>query len=149
MRGVPNLHYGFGTELDKYFVFDDPDWDYTTYDFSTWAADVAETAEILDATDADLGQFRDVGGKIIFWTGWSDPALTALGTIDYYERLEAGDAAVHDYARLFMLPGVLHCGGGPGPDSVDWLTAIEDWVERETPPAAWSRPSSGPPGSRS
>ena len=135
--GVPNLHYGFGTELYKYFVFDDPGWDYTSYDFSTWARDVAQTAEILDATDTDLGRFRDAGGKIIFWTGWSDPALTALGTIDYYERLEAGEAgeaAVRDYARLFMLPGVLHCGGGPGPDSVDWLTAIEDWVERATPP---------------
>lgn len=133
-RGVPNLHFGFGTELYRYFVFDDPDWDYTSYDFSTWAQDVAQTAEVLDATDADLGRFRDGGGKIIFWTGWSDPALTALGTIDYYERVAAGDATVRDYARLFMLPGVLHCGGGPGPDSVDWLTAIEDWVERATPP---------------
>ena len=147
-RGVPNLHYGFGTELYKYFVFDDPDWDYTSYDFSTWAEDVAETAEILDATDADLGPFRDAGGKIIFWTGWSDPALTALGTIDYYERLEASDAAVRDYARLFMLPGVLHCGGGPGPDTFDWLTAIEDWVERETAPArlvAATRGAAGEP----
>ena len=133
-RGVPNLHYGFGTELYKYFVFDDPNWDYTSYDFSTWAEDVAQTAEVLDATDTDLDPLRDAGGKIIFWTGWSDPALTALGMIDYYERVEAGDAAVRDYARLFMLPGVLHCGGGPGPDRVDWLTAIEDWVERGTPP---------------
>jgi len=133
-RGVPNLHYGFGTELYKYFVFDDPDWDYTRYDFSTWAEDVAETAEILDATDTDLGRFRDAGGKMLFWTGWSDPALTPLGTIDYYEQLEAGDAAARDYARLFMLPGVLHCGGGPGPDRVDWLTAIADWVERDIPP---------------
>lgn len=135
---VPNLHYGFGTELYKYFVFDDPDWDYTSYDFSTWAQDVAETAALLDATDTDLGRFRDLGGKIIFWTGWSDPALTALGAIDYYERVETGETAgeveVREYARLFMLPGVLHCGGGPGPDSVDWLTAIEDWVERATPP---------------
>lgn len=135
---MPNLHYGFGTELYKYFVFDDPAWDYTSYDFSTWAQDVAETAELLDATDTDLGRFRDEGGKIIFWTGWSDPALTALGTIDYYERIEAGEsageAALRDYARLFMLPGVLHCGGGRGPDSVDWLTAIEDWVEHVTPP---------------
>ena len=133
-RMIPNLHYGFGTELYKYFVFGDPAWDYTRYDFSTWTEDVAETAEILNATESDLGPFRDAGGKIIFWTGWSDPALTALGTIDYYERVQANDAAVREYARLFMLPGVLHCGGGPGPDNVDWLRAIEDWVERDTPP---------------
>ena len=61
--GAPNLHYGFGTELYKYFVFSDPDWDYTTYDFSTWADDVAETAEILDATDPNIGPFRDAGGS--------------------------------------------------------------------------------------
>ena len=133
-RGVPNLHYGFGTELYKHFVFDDPDWDYTRYDFSTWAEDVAETAAILDATDTELGPFRDSGGKLILWTGWSDSAITALGTIGYYEDVEAGDAAVREYSRLFMLPGVLHCGGGRGPDSVDWLTAIENWVERDRPP---------------
>ena len=133
-RGVPNLHYGFGTELYKYFVFDDPDWDYTRYDFSTWADDVAEAATVLDATDSDLGRFRDAGGKLILWTGWSDPALTALGTIDYYEQVVAGDPSASAYARLFMLPGVLHCGGGPGPDQVDWLTAIAAWVEQGEPP---------------
>ncbi len=133
-RGVPNLHYGFGTELYKNFVFDDPDWDYTHYDFSTWADDVAETATLLDATEPDLGPFRDAGGKLILWTGWSDPALTALGTIDYYEQVIAGDPSAREYARLFMLPGVLHCGGGPGPDQVDWLTAIAAWVEEGEPP---------------
>ena len=122
--GIPNAQYGFGTELFKYFVFDDPDWDYTQYGFSTWKEDVAETAAILNATDTDLSAFRDSGGKIIYWTGWSDLALAPLGTIDYYERLEAGDPAARDYARLYMLPGVLHCAGGPGPDRVDWVEAI-------------------------
>ena len=133
-RGVPNLHYGFGTELYNYFVFDDPDWDYAHYDFSTWADDVAETAALLDATESDLGPFRDAGGKLILWTGWSDSALTALGTIDYYEEVVAGDPSAREYARLFMLPGVLHCGGGPGPDQVDWLTAIAAWVEEGESP---------------
>ena len=127
--GIPNAQYGFGTELFKYFVFGDPDWDYTQYDFSTWQDDVAETAAILNATDTDLSRFRDAGGKIIYWTGWSDLALAPLGTIDYYERLAAGDPAASDYARLYMLPGVLHCAGGPGPDRVDWVEAIRAWVE--------------------
>ena len=133
-QGVPNAHYGFGTELYKYFVFGDPDWDYTEYDFSTWEADTAATADILDATDTDLGRFRDVGGKIIYWSGWSDLALTPLGTIDYYERLESGDPAARDYSRLYLLPGVLHCGGGPGPDAVDWIDAIRTWVEEGRAP---------------
>ena len=67
--------------------------------------------------------------RIIYWTGWSDLALTPLGTIDYYVRLAADDAAARDYARLYMLPGVLHCAGGPGPDRVDWVEAIRAWVE--------------------
>ena len=127
--GAPSAQYGFGTELFKYFVFGDPDWDYTGYDFSTWQEDVAPTAAILNATDTDLGRFRDGGGRIIYWTGWSDLALTPLGTIDYYVRLAADDAAARDYARLYMLPGVLHCAGGPGPDRVDWVEAIRAWVE--------------------
>ncbi|MDE0830608.1 MAG: tannase/feruloyl esterase family alpha/beta hydrolase [Vicinamibacterales bacterium] len=145
--GAPNLHYGLGTELYKYFVFDDPDWDYTAYDFSTWSDDVAEASKILDATDPDLGPFRDAGGKLILWTGWSDSALTALGTIDYYDKVSALDPVATDYARLFMLPGVLHCGGGPGPDEVDWLTAIAAWVEQDAAPVRLvATKRSGPDG---
>ena len=127
--GVPNAQFGFGTELFKYFVFSDPEWDYTQYDFSTWAEDTAGTADILNATSTDLSAFRDRNGKIIYWTGWSDLALAPEGTIDYYEQLEAGDPSARDYARLYMLPGVLHCAGGPGPDRVDWVEAIRAWVE--------------------
>ena len=128
-RGVPSLQYGFGTNLSKYFVFSDPEWDYTAYDFSTWEEDSAATAEILNATDADLGPFRDAGGRIIYWTGWSDLALSAFGTIDYVERVRATDPRADDYTRLYLLPGVLHCGRGPGADKVDWLDAIRGWVE--------------------
>lgn len=124
-----SAQYGFGTELFKYFVFGDPDWDYTGYDFSTWEEDVAATAAVLNATDTDLSRFRDGGGRIIYWTGWSDLAIPPLGTIDYYQRLEAADPSARDYARLYMLPGVLHCAGGPGPDRVDWVEAIRAWVE--------------------
>ena len=128
-RGVPSLQYGFGTNLSKYFIFSDPEWDYTAYDFSAWEEDAAATAELLNATDPNLGPFRDAGGKIIYWTGWSDLALSALGTIDYVERVGATDPSADDYTRLYVLPGVLHCGGGPGADKVDWLDAIRGWVE--------------------
>ncbi len=132
--GVPNRQYGFGTNLFKYFIFSDPEWDYTTYDFSTWAEDSAATAAILNATDADLGPFRDAGGKIIYWTGWSDLALSAFGTIDYVERVHATDPSFSDYTRLYLLPGVLHCRGGPGPSEVNWLDAIRRWVEDDVRP---------------
>ena len=84
---------------------------------------------MVDAIATDLSLFHDSGGKIIYWTGWSDLALTPLGTIDYFEQLQASDSAARDYSRLYMLPGVLHCAGGPGPDQVDWVEAIRAWVE--------------------
>ena len=132
--GVPNAQYAFGTELLKYFVFSDPDWDYTTYDFSTWNEDSAPTASLLNATSSDLGRFRERGGKIVYWTGWSDLALPPQGTIDYFERVKARDPRADEYARLYMLPGVLHCAGGPGPDRVDWVDVIRAWVEEGRAP---------------
>ncbi len=132
--GVPNLQWAFGTEMYKYLIFDDPDFDYATYDFEGWQKDVAVADERLSATATDLSGLRDAGGKLLFWHGWSDPALTALGTIDYYEAVEAADPGVRDYSRLFLAPGVLHCVGGPGPDRVDLLSAIVDWVELGSAP---------------
>jgi len=132
--GAPNAHFAFGTQLFKYIIFDDPDFDYSAYDFSNWTDDVRRAAAILNATDTDLTPFKVAGGKLILFNGWSDPALTALGTIKYYEALAEGDPDAADYARLFLLPGVLHCAGGPGPDQVDWVAAIQDWVEHDNAP---------------
>ena len=111
--GIPNLHWAFGTEMFKYLIFDDPDFDYSRYDFTNWESDIAAADRLLSAVETDLSGLRDSGGKLLFWHGWSDPALTALGTIDYYEAVEARDPQVRDYSRLFLAPGVLHCGGGP------------------------------------
>ena len=132
--GVPSAQFGAGTELFRHFVFGDPDWDYTQYDFVNWEADTAPTAAVLNATDTDLPPFRDRGGKIVYWTGWSDHTLAPLATIAYYEALASGDPAASDYARLYMLPGVLHCAGGPGPDRVDWVEVIRAWVEEGRAP---------------
>jgi feruloyl esterase len=133
--GQPNLHMAFGTNMFKYIIYDDPSWDYSKYQFANFDQDTARAAEILNATDIDLTKFQESKGKLILWNGWSDSAITALGTIGYYEWMAAKDQAeVNDYARLFLLPGVLHCAGGPGPDKVDWLTAISDWVEKDVAP---------------
>ena len=57
-----------------------------------------------------------------------------MASIDYFEAAESRDAAVRDYFRLYMVPGFFHCAGGPGPDRVDWIDAIENWVERDEAP---------------
>jgi hypothetical protein len=127
--GIPSLHHQLGTQMYKYLFFDDPEWEYAGYDFSTWVSDTGAGAKVLNATDTDLTPFKVAGGKLILYNGWSDAAVTALGTIRYYEAVRRGDAEAEDYARLFLMPGVLHCGGGPGPDEVEWLDIIQRWVE--------------------
>lgn len=132
-RGV-SLQFLFGTEFFKYFVFGRRDWDYSTYDLSNWRRDTRAVAEILNADNPDLSAFNARGGKLIMAHGWADPALNPLTTIAYYERVRAAGGDVDDYVRLFMMPGVLHCTNGTGPDSVDWFTAIADWVEHGRAP---------------
>ncbi len=125
----PSLRYAFGTNLFKYLITSNPGWDYRTYDLSTWKKDSERVAAILNATNPDLDKFKAKGHKLVIWHGWSDAGLSPLGTIKYYESVKARDPKMNDYVRMFMLPGVLHCGGGPGPDNVDWAAAIDGWVE--------------------
>ncbi len=132
--GEPSAQFGFGTQGFKYLVFREPEFDYTTYDFATFEADSELLSTIADATDPDLSEFKKAGGKLILWHGWVDAALTATASIDYFEAVESRDPAVRDYFRPYMLPGVFHCAGGPGPDRVDWIGAIENWVERDEAP---------------
>jgi pimeloyl-ACP methyl ester carboxylesterase len=131
---TPSLRYAFGTEMFKYFIFNDPSFDYTKYDLSTWKKDTALAATYLNATNPNLDAFKASGGKVVLWHGWSDPALTALGSIKYYDQVEARDAQLRDYFRMYLMPGVLHCSGGPGPDRVNWASVITDWVEKGTAP---------------
>jgi feruloyl esterase len=129
-----SLHHAFATGFFKYFVFNDPNWDYSKYDLSTAMKDSRGVGEVLNADNADLSAFRARKGKLILAHGWSDPALNPLSTIAYYERVLATDRTASDAVRLFMQPGVMHCLGGPGPDTIDWFTAIADWVERDRAP---------------
>jgi feruloyl esterase len=126
--------FAFGTQIFKYLVFNNPDWNYSTYDFSNFAGDTQLAASFLDATNSDLSALKLRGGKLIIWHGWADPALPPQATVDYYRQLQAHDPNTGEYCRLFMVPGCLHCGGGPGAADVDWLSVIVDWVEHAKAP---------------
>jgi feruloyl esterase len=132
--GYPGLHAYFGIEIFKYLILQDPDWDYTTYNFKDYEREIRYASAYLDATSTDYSKFKNRKGKIIFWHGWNDPALSALATIEHYNAVKANDPETNDYMRLFLLPGVLHCGGGEGPSGVDWIALIRDWVENGKPP---------------
>src|SRR5262249_8686372 len=126
--------FAFGMGIWRYLIFNDPSWDYSKYDLSTWKKDTARAATYLNATSPDLDRFKSRGGKLLLWHGWADAALTPLASIRYFDQVKARDPKSADYFRMFLLPGVLHCGGGPGPDSADWNTTIADWVEKGTAP---------------
>jgi hypothetical protein len=131
---APDLLFSFGTQIFKYLVFNDPDWNYASYNFSNFAKDTRYAAAYLNATNLNLSGLQKRNGKLIIWHGWADPALPPQATVDYYRQLQAHDPNASDYCRLFMVPGCLHCGGGPGASDVDWLAVIVDWVEHGKAP---------------
>ena len=93
--------------------------------------------EILSPLDVDVRPFKDAGGKLLMYHGWADPAISALGTLDYHERMTrrvGGREAADAFARLYLVPGMHHCSGGPGPNTFDMLTVLENWVEKSISP---------------
>jgi feruloyl esterase len=104
---------------------------------------VEQYSAVIGTDNPDLTAFRDRGGKAIVWHGWADQLISAEGTIDYYTRVQqkmGGPKKTAEFMRLFMAPGVGHCGGGPGPAPSGQLQALLAWVEEgkapETLPAA-------------
>jgi feruloyl esterase len=101
---------------------------------------VSDPSFALIATSpwTNLNTFSSRGGKLAFYHGVSDPWFSALDTVDYYERLgkaNGGASQVANWSRLFLAPGMGHCGGGARAlDTFDLLTAVVDWVEKGTAP---------------
>ncbi|HMC77484.1 MAG TPA: tannase/feruloyl esterase family alpha/beta hydrolase [Vicinamibacterales bacterium] len=134
--GQPTLGWGFSTQFFKNFVFADPAWDYTRYDVAkNWRHDSRVYTALMNADSPDLSAFRGHKGKLLLWHGWADPALNPLATIRYYKDVVARDPRAVDDVRLFLLPGVLHCGGGPGPGPFDPVAPLVDWVEKGIAPS--------------
>jgi len=92
---------------------------------------------IISATNPDLRRFRDNGGKLLSYMGWNDPIGGIRETIDYHatvERVMGGGRATRDFYRLFMVPGMNHCEGGDGASRIDWLAALDAWVDGRSAP---------------
>jgi feruloyl esterase len=133
----------------RYLAFDpdEPNFDWRTFNFDTDPQRMETMHEIIDAVQDDLTSFSDAGGKMIIYQGWGDIAQSPYRTIQYYEglRRHTGRRRVEDFARLFMAPGMYHCGGGVGPNTFDALTALERWVEEgEAPTSIVASHTSGP-----
>ena len=126
-----------GLDQFRFLVFKDPQWDLDQFSAETDLAR-AEAADndTINALDPDIKAFIDRGGKLIHYHGWNDPQISPAHSVQYYERAAAmnGTSKVHGSYRLFMVPGMAHCRGGEGPNTFDMMDALEQWVERGTPP---------------
>jgi hypothetical protein len=154
----------FGDGFLANFVYNDASWSDLKLNVDTTPADAEKAVgQYLNATDLNFTEFKKRGGKYIQWHGLADGLVTPLGSIDYYQRVvaaqggskgkdwpagnidSAGLEKTQQFYRLFLAPGVSHCGGGPGPNQLgqaggdgdaehDIVVALEQWVEKRTPP---------------
>ncbi len=121
----------------RYLVFSPPrpEYDYRSFDFDRDVPLLATWGRKADATDTDLSAFRKRGGKLLMTYGWADAILQPMVGVEYYEKaLAKNGPGTPDFFRLFMVPGMGHCGGGIGTDRFDSVTALIDWVEKGRPP---------------
>ncbi len=103
--------------------------------------------QMLDARSPDLLAFKAHGGKMVTYHGWADPALNPMMSIGYYEDAQRATPQLVDTYRLFMVPGMQHCGGGNAPNVLDPVTTVIDWVEGNRPPASMVAVQQKPDGS--
>jgi feruloyl esterase len=143
-----SLMYAFGTNFYKHIVFGNKDWDFRTFSLERDLSASAKAGELLNSTNVNLTAFRSRGGKLIVYHGWSDAAIPARRTVQYYEdvRKSMGQYETDGFLRLYMAPGVQHCGGGSGPNAFgqvgapqgppthDMAAALEQWVEQGIAP---------------
>ena len=144
-----SLMYTFSTQFFKNMVYSDPDWQYRTFDPDRDVKVADERmSRYLNSTDPDLSAFEKRGGKLIMYHGWADAAIPAANAVDYYDSVisKMGPAKAGTFVRLYMVPGMEHCGGGAGANafgqggtpngdrfnSID--AALEAWVEQGTAP---------------
>jgi hypothetical protein len=156
------IQASFGNSYYGQAVFEKPEWDFRALNFDSDVAFGDEKAgPILNALNPDLRSFRANGGKLIQYHGWGDPAISPLSSIEYYESVRSflgkyqdprsdSSKPVQDFYRLFMVPGMGHCGGGLGPNSFgnagrgpapgttdperDIVSALDRWVEKGVSP---------------
>ena len=138
------MGYQFSSNAFKYFAFQDPSFDFLKLDLGAqFDRAKAKMSPIIDSASPDLTAFKRRGGKVIHWHGWNDPAIPARSSIVYYEDVRRTMGDPSGFYRLYMVPGVLHCGGGAAPGNVDWLSILDKWVVEKAAPAAVTATGAG------
>ncbi len=129
---------GYAEDFFKYIVFKDEKWDPKSLNYDGDVATTDKTATGLNAADGDLTKFVGHGGKLLIYHGWSDPGIPPYNAVNYYEsvlKATRDKKAARDSVRLFMIPGMGHCGGGDGTSTFDMAAAVDAWVQTKAAPS--------------
>jgi feruloyl esterase len=121
----------------RYFLFHNENWKLSSLDYDRDLAFAEERIPHLAAVERDLAPFKKRGGKLIMYAGWMDPVVPPQDNVAYYEAVAktmGGYDKTREFFRLFAAPGMGHCSGGPGPNTFEALTALEQWVEKGVAP---------------
>jgi feruloyl esterase len=154
MIGTPQAPRGLnallGAPFASYVAMADPSYDIMKFDPERDMAALNRglVAEHVHQQNPDISAFVKRGGKLLLWHGFNDPGPSPLSTVEYFDAVKNKVPAAADAVRLFLAPGVLHCGGGAGPDRFDTLTALETWVEKGVAPASMLATKANSPVSR-
>jgi feruloyl esterase len=147
-------HAAIGISFFENFVFDNSSWDFRTFNWNSDPAYVDSKvvvpgqtlASVLNSINPDLAKFQAHGGKLIQYHGFSDPEVPPLTSINYFTSVvnfpqlsgansqPESTGQTQEYYRLFMVPGMNHCSGGPGANVFDMLTPLAQWVEQDVAP---------------
>jgi len=133
---------GFADNWFAYVVRADPTFRATNVTRDDFVAS-ERFAATVNATDPDLTRYRQRGGKLLMYHGWNDPAIAPDYSIAYARAVAGRTAGAPQFLRLYMVPGMLHCGGGASPNQVDWLGTLDGWVERGSAPGTITATGAG------
>ena len=127
--------FAIGNDYARFVLYHDASWDPRMLDAPAAAKEAVRIDQgTTNALNPDLRPFFARGGKLIQYHGWSDPQIPPLHSINYYESVLEKSGSVSGSYRLFMVPGMGHCGGGTGPNQFQAMAALERWRESGTAP---------------
>lgn len=132
----PPANENMGTALYRYMVYNDPNWPADSFKLDRdYAAGLKKMGPILDSTEPDVRSFLRRGGKLLMYHGWNDTAIPPGNSLRYYSQMlkTVGRENARN-VRLFMMPGVDHCGDGRGPDYVNFVDGLDRWRESGVAP---------------
>ena len=122
------------TDLYRYAVYQDPNWDWTTMDYDKAITKAREVVDPVMRAGSNLNAFLNRGGKLLLHGGWAE-MRNGTELAEYYQNVLKNDPSKQDQVRLFLIPGMGHCGGGNGPNTFDKLTTLDTWVQTGKAPS--------------